>query len=71
MEIPNIYFLFHEYFFKSSVGDVCWKKACVEEVGQSAPLESAQAEAFTMLQLKNNYFAWLLEAKENLQNPST
>jgi hypothetical protein len=67
IEIPCIYFLFYEYFFKSSVGDVRWRKACVEETDQSAPLGSVQAEAFAMLQLKNNYFAWLLEAKEKLQ----
>ena len=29
---------------------------------------SVQAEAFAMLQLKNNYFAWLLEAKERFQD---
>jgi hypothetical protein len=66
IENPSIYFLFYEYFFKSSVGDARWRRACVEDQDQSAPLGSVQAEAFAMLQLKNNYFAWLLEAKENL-----
>jgi hypothetical protein len=68
LEIPNVYFLFYEYFFKSSVGDVRWKRACTEEKDKYAPLGSPQAEAFAMLLLKNNYFAWLLEAKEKLQD---
>ena len=31
-------------------------------------LGSVQAEAFAMIVLKNNYFAWLLDAKEKLKN---
>ena len=68
LEIPVVYFLFYEYFVKSSVGDQRWRKACVEATHISAPLGSPQAEAFAMLLLKNNYFAWLLEAKEKLQD---
>ena len=67
LEIPTIYFMFYEYFYKSSVGDSRWRRACEEEKVLSSPLGSIQSEAFAMLQLKNNYFAWLLEAKERMQ----
>ena len=66
--IPCIYFVFYDFFFKSSAGDAHWKKACSEAGSQSTRIASIQAEAFAMLQLKNNYFAWLLEAKEKLKD---
>jgi hypothetical protein len=68
VEIPTVYFLFYDYFYKCSVGDQRWKKACREEDDLSAPMGPPQAEAFAMMQLKNNYFAWLLEAKEQLSD---
>jgi hypothetical protein len=64
VEIPILYVIFYDYFYKCSLGDVRWKKACWDETNKSAPLGPPQAEAFAMMQLKNNYFAWLLEAKE-------
>jgi hypothetical protein len=64
IELPVVYFMFYEYFFKSSVGDSRWKKSCTEGNEASSPLGTVHAEAFAMLLLKNNYFAWLLEAKE-------
>jgi hypothetical protein len=64
IDIPSVYFMFYDFFFKSSVGDSRWKRSCSEEVDAYAPLGTVHAEAFAMLQLKNNYFAWLLEAKE-------
>jgi hypothetical protein len=67
LEIPSIYFLFYEYFFKPSVGDVRWKRACMEANDKTDLLGLAQAEAFAMIVLKNNYFAWLLDAKEKLK----
>lgn len=63
LDFPSVYFLFYEYFFKSSVGDIRWKRTCTTEQDKSTPLGSPQAEAFAMLLLKNNYFAWLLDAK--------
>ena len=68
IEMPSVYFLFYEYIFKSSIGDVRWKRSCAEKNDKSALLGSPLAEAFAMIQLKNNYFAWLLEAKEGLDN---
>jgi hypothetical protein len=57
--------IFHEYFLKSSVGDTKWKTARLEadDKSLSDPLISVQGEAFAMIILKNNYFAWLWEAK--------
>lgn len=68
LDIPGVYFMFYDYFFKSSAGDVRWKKACLEEKEKNMKrrLASEQSEAFAMLVLKNNYFAWLLAAKEKL-----
>ena len=68
LEMPNVYFLFYEYFFKPSVGDVRWKRACMEVNDKNDLLGSVQAEAFAMIVLKNNYFAWLLDSKEKLKN---
>ena len=69
VEIPSIYFIFYKYFFKACVGEVRWKKTCMDGGGLiTDPLGSVQAEAIAMLQLKNNYFAWLLEAKERFQD---
>jgi hypothetical protein len=66
IRLPNVYFLFYDYFFKSSVGDARWKKSCMDDTDMTSPIGSVQAEAFAMLQLKNNYFAWLLEAKQKM-----
>jgi hypothetical protein len=67
LDIPGVYFIFYDYFFKSSAGDARWKKAWLEEKKDlKRRLASEQSEAFAMLVLKNNYFAWLLAAKEKL-----
>lgn len=68
LNIPGVYFIFYDYFFKSSAGDARWKKACLDqpEMRRETRLASRQSEAFAMLVLKNNYFAWLLSAKESM-----
>ena len=63
IDLPLVYMIFYEYFFKSSVGDSAWKKACLEAKDPTEPLAAAQEEAFAMILLRNNYFAWLWEAK--------
>jgi hypothetical protein len=63
LEIPCVYAIFHEYFLKSSVGDSRWKASCLEAKALSDPLVPVQGEAFAMIILKNNYFAWLWECK--------
>ena len=55
--------VFHEFFFKSSVGDTQWKISCLEEEDYTARIAPHQGEAFAMILLKNNYFAWLWENK--------
>lgn len=57
--------VFYEYFFKSCVGDAEWKAACVDTSSTpSAPVANFQTEAFALLVLRNNYFAWLLDIKK-------
>ena len=69
LEIPCVYMLFNEYFLKSSVGDSRWKASCLDEAkALSDPLIPVQGEAFAMIILKNNYFAWLWEAKFKMKN---
>ena len=64
VEIPVVYIIFYDYFLKPSVGDARWKKICMDE--RSGSLGSVQSESFAMILLRNNYFAWLLEAKKAL-----
>lgn len=61
-EIPGVYLIFHDYFFKSSVGDRRWVAAC-KQLNKTSRLGVVQQEAFGLLGLKNQYFAWLAEAK--------
>lgn len=68
IEIPSVYFLFYDYFLKACVGEGRWRSQCCESDNMSSPVGSALAEAFAMLQLKNNYFAWILEAKQKLKD---
>jgi hypothetical protein len=68
IQIPSVNFVFYDFFFKSAAGDARWKDACWEAKSMEDRLGSVQAEAFAMLNLKNNYFAWLFEAKHNLKN---
>jgi hypothetical protein len=63
INLPLVYMIFYEYFFKSSVGDSAWKKSCLEAKDPTEPLAAPQEEAFAMILLRNNYFAWLWEAK--------
>ena len=66
LEIPCVYMIFHEYFLKSGMGDTRWKAACLEAKSLSEPFTTVQGEAFAMIILKNNYFAWLWEYKLDL-----
>lgn len=68
VKLPAIYVIFYDYFVKSSVGDNAWKVACLDAEDQTDPIVPPQGEAFAMLLLKNNYFAWLWEAKTKLGN---
>ena len=50
------------------VAEFCWKRNALQDKDLMVPMGTPVSEAFTMLQLKNNYFAWLLEAKESLED---
>ena len=66
VKLPSVYVIFYDYFVKSSVGDAAWKEACLEAKDLTDPIVCPQAEAFALILLKNNYFAWLWEAKTAL-----
>lgn len=65
LDIPVVYMIFYDYFFKASVGEAKWTSRC-EDHKDNALLGSAINEVFAMMMLKNNYFAWLLEAMKAL-----
>ena len=46
LEIPSVYLIFHEFFFKSSIGDAQWKVACLEAKDPTERLGPVQSEAF-------------------------
>ena len=58
MELPKVYYLFYDYFFKGVMGDDHWENV-LGKSGESASvrLGSSVAEAFAHLILENNYFA--------------
>ena len=66
INLPAIYIIFYDYFVKSSVGDNAWKVACLDAEDQTSSIVPPQGEAFALLLLKIDYFAWLLEAKQSL-----
>lgn len=68
IQCPPIYLIFYEYFYRSSIGDTPWKNSCKIDSDPTAPLNTMQLEAFSFLFLKNNYFAWLWQAKRKLIN---
>jgi len=63
VKLPAVHVIFYDYFVKSGVGDAAWKEACLEANDPTDPIVCPQAEAFALILLKNNYFAWLWEAK--------
>jgi hypothetical protein len=67
VEIPVVWIIFYDYFLKASVGDARWRKLCMMDDSEDVPLGTVQCESFAMLLLRNNYFAWLLIAKQQLQ----
>ena len=83
---PTNYYIFYDYFLRSSVGDKTWKQSAKVKqtralnnrgrlsgsstdsseslTGSRKRMTSCLDEAFALIMLKNNYFAWLLEYKE-------
>lgn len=63
---PPVHVIFYDWFLKSSVGDSAWKRAIYAK-DPLEPMSPIQGEAFAMILLKNNYFAWLSDAKMRLK----
>jgi hypothetical protein len=63
LELPGVYCIFYHYFFRATVGEVRWKKEVLCDSPVMDSVGSEQEEAFALVTLKNNYHAWLFEAK--------
>ncbi len=75
---PTLYYLFYEYFLRAAVGEEEWKLSTGHhkmkrkgQIGSISPttapdkrMASSLDEAFALNVFKNNYFAWLMEAKQ-------
>lgn len=62
IEIPVLHLIFYEYFVRAAVGEMRWKANAAMEFGM-ARLCSPLEESFAYILLKNNYRAWLAEAR--------
>jgi hypothetical protein len=65
LDNPNAYFLFYDNFLRAVEGEEKWKESAKCKSTNDGRLSSPYNEAFAMILLKNNYFAWLLEAKQD------
>lgn len=69
---PNTYVVFYDYFLRSAIGDEEWKlrssKNDQSPISSSTRLTPPLNEAFALVLLKNNFFAWLLEGKETYKS---
>ena len=63
LDNPNAYFLFYDNFLRAVEGEEKWKVSATKSTND-VPLSSHYNEAFALIFLKNNYFAWLLDAKQ-------
>ena len=62
LDHPETYWLFCNNFVKAAVGDEAWRTS-LSKNDPNQRMASVQNEAFAMVMLKNNYYAWLLQAK--------
>jgi hypothetical protein len=63
LDNPTAYFVFYDNFLRAAEGEEKWK-ASASKSSTNERLSSTNNESFAMILLKNNYFAWLLEAKQ-------
>jgi hypothetical protein len=63
LDNPTAYFVFYDNFLRAAEGEEKWK-ASATKATTNERLSSPNNESFAMILLKNNYFAWLLEAKQ-------
>ena len=72
LELPKVYYLFYSIMFKFVLGNAKHKTYLeMDEEDNNQTFSTAIIEAFALLVLKNNYFAWLCDFREkspNVQN---
>ena len=64
LDNPTAYFVFYDNFLRAAEGEEKWKVSAIKS-STNERLSSPNNESFAMILLKNNYFAWLLEAKQD------
>jgi hypothetical protein len=65
--LPTVCVVFYDYFFRSSTGDSAWRKKCADHSDMTAEMGRSNEQAFALVLLKNNYFAWLYHAKGQMK----
>ena len=61
---PKTYYLFYVYFYRPAIGESGWKNFVEKDRNDQQRIGNCNTEAFAHMVLKNNYFAWLYEAKQ-------
>lgn len=64
LDNPTAYFVFYDNFLRAAEGEEKWKKSVIKS-STNERLSSPYNESFAMILLKNNYFAWLLQTKND------
>ena len=57
LDLPKVYYVFYDYFYRAVIGEADWKN----KIESKKRLGTNITEAFTHALIKNNYFAWLFE----------
>ena len=69
IELPKVYYLFYSILFKSVLGDAKHKSYLeIEDESNDHTFSTAIIEAFALLVLKNNYFAWICDFRAKSPN---
>jgi hypothetical protein len=69
--LPNIHFMFYDYFYKSVIQVLVWKDRVKTPTssGTDARLGPVISEAYALASLDNQYFSWMYQFKiENRNN---
>jgi hypothetical protein len=69
LKLPAVYFVFYDYFMRACIGEVKWKRLCLKQEDngkfvKEGPVVSPMEEAWAWIEMRNNYYAWMLDAKE-------
>jgi hypothetical protein len=73
LDMPMGYFVFYDSFLRAAVGEEEWKRLARGSTGYTVEsrMSTELNEAFALVLLKNNYFAWLMEAKQTFDELRT